>query len=85
MTLWQHLYITPPDPANPAHLTTAYEQLQQQIPAALESAGFKRYDPFGLMPVTRAYAQVVRLFLSPPDAANPRWLKIITAPKATAA
>ncbi len=79
MTLWQHLYIAPANSSANTSTTALYELLQQQIPDTLESASFKRYDPFGLMPATRAYAQVIRLFIAPPDD-HPRWLKLITSP-----
>jgi hypothetical protein len=88
MTLWQRLYIAAADPADPdpartdssaASGTSLHHQLLQQLPTHLETLGFKAYDPFGLMPSTRAYAQTVKLFVAPADDQT-RWLQLIPAP-----
>lgn len=77
MTLWQRLYLTASDPDQSG--TSLHSALLQELPAELDALGFKAYDPFGLMPSTRAYAQTVKLFVAPLDEPTP-WLKLIASP-----
>lgn len=87
MTLWQRLYVTAAKSAArpsgstepPPSLDRLHQQILQQLPAGLEVESFRTYDPFGLLPSTRVYAQTVKLFVAPPEPAT-RWLKIIAAP-----
>jgi hypothetical protein len=79
MTLWQRLYLSAADPAHTNTNASLHAALLQQFPQQLDLLDFKAYDPFGLMPSTRAYAQVVKGFVAPPDDRT-HWLQWIAAP-----
>jgi hypothetical protein len=65
MTAWHSLYLPYAD-------TAALAQ-------ALESSliGYTLYDPFGIMPMTKAYAQTVKAFVSPVENG---WSRVLLAP-----
>ncbi len=67
MTQWHSLYLHSPDPAGV--IGTLAESLQ--------SEGYTRYDPFGLMP-GRAYGHSVKLFVAPPADG---WVRVIVSPE----
>lgn len=66
MTSWHSLFFPSDDAAN---IVTA-------LAASLESLGYTRYNPFGLLP-GKAYPQSVRLFVAP---AAGGWVRVIGAP-----
>ncbi|MCU0497448.1 MAG: hypothetical protein MUF87_08870 [Anaerolineae bacterium] len=52
------------------------DKLIESIWAGLAAEGFTRYDPFGLMPITKVYARTVKGFLAPPQNG---WSRVILA------
>jgi hypothetical protein len=65
MTAWHSLYLPYADTA----------ALTQALKSSLN--GYTLYDPFGIMPMTRAYAQTVKAFIAPVQGG---WSRILLAP-----
>lgn len=71
MADWNSLYLPSADSA----------ALIETLRATLREPAYLPYDPFGMMPVTKAYERAVRLFVSPP---RDGWTRIAGAPEAPA-
>lgn len=71
MTAWHSLYLPFADPS---------QSLTDILKSHLAAEGYTLYDPFGIMPMTKAYPRTVRAFIAP---VQNGWTRILLSPDTT--
>jgi hypothetical protein len=67
MTAWHSLYLPYADPTS----------IVETLHSTLQANGYTPYNPFGLVPLGKAYTQTVKAFIAP---AEQGWTRVIVAP-----